>query len=109
MLVQVDRQIRQPTNYFIASLAVTDILIGTVSMPFFTVGIPPQNRAYIPMLCQVLVSLGPCDLSSSCHISKRDESGSLFKHPSKSLILKTIPKSSPLLPTLFHILHYIGV
>lgn len=53
----VDRQIRQPTNYFIFSLAVSDFLIGFVSMPFLTLTIYKNKWVLGSFLCDIWLSL----------------------------------------------------
>jgi hypothetical protein len=53
----LDRQIRQPTNYFILSLSVSDFLIGLLSMPILTIYIYAKEWPLNAIICDIWLSL----------------------------------------------------
>jgi muscarinic acetylcholine receptor len=53
----LDRQIRQPTNYFILSLSVSDFLIGLLSMPLLTIYIYAKEWPLNGTICDIWLSL----------------------------------------------------
>ncbi|UJR29005.1 hypothetical protein I4U23_010223 [Adineta vaga] len=53
----LDRQIRQPTNYFILSLSVSDFLIGLLSMPLLTLYIYSEKWPLNAIICDIWLSL----------------------------------------------------
>lgn len=53
----LEKHLRQPSNYLIASLAITDILIGLFSMPLYTVYLLMKYWPLGQLLCDLWLSL----------------------------------------------------
>ena len=53
----LDRQIRNPTNYFLLSLSVSDFLIGVFSMPFLTLYLMLGVWPFGEVICNLWLSL----------------------------------------------------
>ncbi|KAH3700789.1 muscarinic acetylcholine receptor M2-like [Dreissena polymorpha] len=53
----LERTIRQPTNYFIASLAMSDLLIGSFSMPCFTTYLLLGYWPFGEIICDLWLSM----------------------------------------------------
>ncbi len=53
----LDRQIRNPTNYFILSLSVSDFVIGSLSIPFLTLFLVVGKWPFGQFMCNMWLSI----------------------------------------------------
>ncbi|KAK4296886.1 hypothetical protein Pmani_030643 [Petrolisthes manimaculis] len=65
----LDRKLRRLTNYYIVSLALADLLVGVLGIPFAiltSMGLPYQQWACLPMLSTLLIL---CTISIFCLVA----------------------------------------
>ncbi|KAK3877102.1 hypothetical protein Pcinc_018174 [Petrolisthes cinctipes] len=65
----LDRKLRRLTNYYIISLALADLLVGVLGIPFAiltSMGLPYQQWACLPMLSTLLIL---CTISIFCLVA----------------------------------------
>ena len=54
---KLDKQLQTISNYFLFSLAVADMIIGTISMPLFTVYLIQQHWTLGAVICDAWLSI----------------------------------------------------